>query len=353
MSHGPGIIERRIAELFAAMSDGEVLSRPLCVAEITGHAFALKGHPATRAQRLSATRAAHRLIRRAKETHARGQKLQAQARRETQAALGTGKPSEDGEYQAAVAGHPSYKKAQKLFGLVEQWGGYQTRIIATEKKDHLRIEYEFWRATLDKDGKAGRLFFHPVDAPVRVWAVSIQPAGVIWAETEIVRRTERNIIVRYAGETARLDRERLWHWWAFWRALRFVSSRDGRIAEALDAQWQRRYGQAAGGVPPVLQMPLAEAIALLGVPANYTKEDIEAAFRREAKKAHPDVGGTAEQFRKLVEARDRLLAALGTSAPPPKPPAYAPRGAIITYRRVSVSRQGRLGPSALRLGRAS
>ena len=100
-------------------------------------------------------------------------------------------------------------------------------------------------------------------------------------------------------------------------------------------------------------MPLADAIKLLGVPANYTKEDVEAAFRREAKKAHPDVGGTVEQFRKLVEARDRLLAALGTSALPPKPPAYAPKGAIITYRRVSVSRQGRLGSSTLRLGRAS
>ena len=128
----------------------------------------------------------------------------------------------------------------------------------------------------------------------------------------------RNIIVRYAGETARLDREALWKWRAFWRCVRFVSSRDGRIAQGLDAEWQRRYGRAAGGVPPLLQMPLADAIKLLGVPANYTKEDVEAAFRREAKKAHPDVGGTAEQFRNLVEARDRLLAALGTSAPPPK-----------------------------------
>jgi hypothetical protein len=34
-------------------------------------------------------------------------------------------------------------------------------------------------------------------------------------------------------------------------------------------------------------------------------------------------------FRKLVEARDRLLAALGTSAPPPKPPEYAPAGVQV------------------------
>jgi hypothetical protein len=43
-------------------------------------------------------------------------------------------------------------------------------------------------------------------------------------------------------------------------------------------------------------------------------------------KAHPDHGGTPEMFRVLVEARDRLLAALGTSAPAPKPRAYAPSG---------------------------
>ena len=62
-------------------------------------------------------------------------------------------------------------------------------------------------------------------------------------------------------------------------------------------------GRAAGGVPPVMQMALAEAMTLLKVPANYTTEDIIAAFRREAKKAHPDAGGTAAMFQRLVEAR--------------------------------------------------
>jgi hypothetical protein len=66
-------------------------------------------------------------------------------------------------------------------------------------------------------------------------------------------------------------------------------------------------------------------------------------------------------FRKLVEARDRLLAALGTSAPPPKPPTYAPKGTTIKYRHVSArvmhqrleQEQERLGASTLRLGRKS
>jgi hypothetical protein len=63
----------------------------------------------------------------------------------------------------------------------------------------------------------------------------------------------------------------------------------------------KRYG-TAGSVPPSMQLPLAEAMELLGAPGNYTKVDVLAAFRRKAKEAHPDAGGTAEMFRKLVEA---------------------------------------------------
>jgi hypothetical protein len=45
---------------------------------------------------------------------------------------------------------------------------------------------------------------------------------------------------------------------------------------------------------------------------DYTHQAVIAAFRREAKKAHPDAGGTSAQFRALMAARDRLLEALGT-----------------------------------------
>ncbi len=62
MSRGPGTIERRIADLFAATRD-----RALSVDEITDNAYRLGGARPTRAQRLSATRAAHRLLRRVRE----------------------------------------------------------------------------------------------------------------------------------------------------------------------------------------------------------------------------------------------------------------------------------------------
>jgi hypothetical protein len=49
-------------------------------------------------------------------------------------------------------------------------------------------------------------------------------------------------------------------------------------------------------------------------------------------------------FRKLVEARDRLLASIGTSAPAPKAPSYAPAGVKVVYHTVRLdSGRRRLG----------
>ena len=61
-----------------------------------------------------------------------------------------------------------------------------------------------------------------------------------------------------------------------------------------------------------MQVALAEAIALLGVSANYTKDDVIAAFRREAKKAHPDAGGTAELFARSGPRRPMSSSGAGT-----------------------------------------
>jgi hypothetical protein len=344
MSKGPGAVERRIADLFAEARD-----RALSVSDIAEHAFELGGQPATRVQRLSATRAAHRLLRRIRDTQTRYRDLFAEARRNAAAAMGVsendlGALHEDHrtkEFYERMRADPAYRKAEALQEWARRFGIWNRVLRVEDKPGWLRIESDDWRTTRARDGT---LYFHRPDVPLQVWAVSIQPTGVIWAEAEITRITARNVMVRYAGEIARLDREGLWKWWAFWRRVRFASSRTGRIAAALDELWQERYGQAASGAPPAMQMPLAEAMALLDVPADYTYDDVIAAFRREAKKAHPDMGGTAEMFRKLVEARDRLLAAIGTSAPAPKMPEFAPKGIKIRYRRV------RLGSSQRRLG---
>jgi hypothetical protein len=331
MSRGPGAIEERIAALFAATRD-----RALSIEEITRHAFGLDRRPPTRVQRLSATRAAHRLLRRVREADERAHRLA----REAHAALGQlgfhplGKP-----YQERLKAHPAWVKAQTLFGFCERIGTWSH--VTSVAPGRLRSETEFWCTTTIN----GRLYFHPPDAPLRVYAVALGPGGISWTEAPVTRITARNVMALYAGETARLDRFRLWQGWAFWRGVQFVSSRSGRIAKELDDLWWQRYG-ATGSVPPDLQMPLAEAMALLGVPADYTKADVLRAFRIKAKTAHPDAGGTSEMFRVLVEARDRLLKALGTEAPPPKPPRYAPQGSVVVYRRyVGGSQPRRLGGS--------
>jgi hypothetical protein len=102
---------------------------------------------------------------------------------------------------------------------------------------------------------------------------------VLWADFEGRHLSERAFGPPVAWHRASVSgyRNKLWHAWAFWRGVRFVSSR---------REWQDRYGRAAGGVPPSMQMPLATAMALLGVSADYSREDVIAAFRRAPKKAH-------------------------------------------------------------------
>jgi hypothetical protein len=305
MSRGPGLVEARIADLLAETRD-----QALSVEDLADNAYGLKGARPTRKQRLSATRAAHRLLRRAEEARNRASELRDKARVNAEAALG--RPERimrwayDEEFHAVYESDLAYVKAEKLSVVYSRLG--------------------FWDATTLK----GRLYLHPPGVPLQIWAVTIDRSGVHWFDAEIVRITERNVMARYAGEVARLDRFRLLLAWAWWRGVRFVASRTGRIAAELEAAWWERYGQASGGVPPSMQMPLEEARLLLGVPVNYTREDVISAFRRAAKKAHPDAGGAPEMFQKLVEARDRLLKSLGTR--PSKPPQYAPSGTTFVWR---------------------
>jgi hypothetical protein len=328
MSRGPGRIEARITELFAAQGSD---NRSFSVSDLADVAFELGGVPATRAQRLSATRAAHRFLRRIEDLYRQMRKLDAEA---------------DAQAIAAGAKHPG------KYGSYAAWGAFIDAKAATpagerrqrlEKSSLWNLHHHNWRVTEMPDR---RVLFHHCWFPVRIWAVSIQPAGVVWNEVDAITRiTDDWVSVRYQGEHARFRRWRLQDG-AWWRGVRFCSERDGRAACRFDEWWQERFGYRPGsGAPPHMAMPLAEAMRLLGVPDNFTREDILAAFRREVKKAHPDAGGTAEQFRELVMARDRLLASIGTSAPTPKMPTFYPKGVQVVYRTVR-----RSGPHRLRLG---
>ena len=49
------------------------------------------------------------------------------------------------------------------------------------------------------------------------------------------------------------------------------------------------------------------AAEVLGVAVDASHEDVERAFLRKAREAHPDSGGSAAAFREATEARDTLL----------------------------------------------
>ncbi len=59
--------------------------------------------------------------------------------------------------------------------------------------------------------------------------------------------------------------------------------------------------------PSSSKMSEAEARSLLGIDADATEDEIEAAYRRLMRMAHPDTGGTTGLATQLNAARDRLL----------------------------------------------
>jgi hypothetical protein len=49
------------------------------------------------------------------------------------------------------------------------------------------------------------------------------------------------------------------------------------------------------------------ALRAYGLGPHYTRREVELAFRRLARDAHPDLGGNQEEFRTLVAQRELLL----------------------------------------------
>jgi hypothetical protein len=352
MSRGSGRIERRIGELFAATKD-----RALSVGDVAAYAFKLTdGVRPDRKQRLSATRAAHRLLRRAAATLEAAETTFDQAIAETAAKLGR-HPGGRGRAQDWI-----FHVGSRFVGMdtafhdalltASGWPAYRRAMMALKREEDRFGGVLIprggcgWRAT---ETRGRRLWFHPADWPMRVWAVAMRPQGVVWAEAEVIGIDNTYVRVRYRGEPARLNRERLARSWDIYRSVYFASSRSGYAARAFDQEWRERHWRPGTAPPPAMAMPLAEAMRLLGVPADFTRDDVMAGFRRAAFRCHPDQGGGEAQFIKLVEARDRLLASLGTKAAAPKMPEFAPKGTKLRYRtwRSSGSGVGRLGHTRL------
>ena len=67
------------------------------------------------------------------------------------------------------------------------------------------------------------------------------------------------------------------------------------------------YGGRAAAPRVSRRMSLEEARSMLGVDADATPEEIQAAYTRLMRLAHPDKGGTTGLATQLNAARDRLL----------------------------------------------
>jgi hypothetical protein len=52
----------------------------------------------------------------------------------------------------------------------------------------------------------------------------------------------------------------------------------------------------------------------LPMEGDLEPSEINAAFRRLAKTAHPDAGGSSEQYRRITDARDALLESFGSAS---------------------------------------
>lgn len=70
---------------------------------------------------------------------------------------------------------------------------------------------------------------------------------------------------------------------------------------------QSRIRPAAPRAPVAERLTEAEARAILGVSADATTQDVQAAWRRLMARAHPDQGGTEGLAARVNAARDRLL----------------------------------------------
>ena len=56
---------------------------------------------------------------------------------------------------------------------------------------------------------------------------------------------------------------------------------------------------------------VTDLYTILGVKRTAARKDIHKAYRKKAKTAHPDAGGSGEHYRRIAEARDVLLKQFG------------------------------------------
>lgn len=116
-----------------------------------------------------------------------------------------------------------------------------------------------------------------------------------WRPHRITKITKKRIFILDDYDRQRsLDREKLEKDGRVWSGGGFFYTEAGKLAD--------EYRRANGSKP--------EHLTVLGLELEHTRADILKAFRKKSKTQHPDRGGDAADFRRLVEAKDRALCGL-------------------------------------------
>jgi len=93
----------------------------------------------------------------------------------------------------------------------------------------------------------------------------------------------------------------------------YTFSQDSAVHPALRAAWEAFKNAHAARVLRMTRggLDTPADCSLLGVPLHSSAEEIRHAFLRRAKCTHPDHGGSAEEFRELLAAYQRLTGGRG------------------------------------------
>ena len=79
------------------------------------------------------------------------------------------------------------------------------------------------------------------------------------------------------------------------------------LREAARGTWQQKARRTAQSDRRGQEDMRTKALRLLELELGSSSEEIESAFRKAARKHHPDVGGDPKEFRAIVDARNLLL----------------------------------------------
>jgi hypothetical protein len=93
--------------------------------------------------------------------------------------------------------------------------------------------------------------------------------------------------------------------------------KDEEEAQGYDAfarDFKKRYGGFFGNSASMQGATREDALKVLGIKGDITAEAVKKAYRQLAKRHHPDVGGDAEQFRRVNEAYQLLMKSMEVSA---------------------------------------